>query len=480
MLDVRGQGAVARARGEARPSGTSPARDGWAAWWPALGIALAWALGIRVAALLVATGSRWMFQQGSTGPRPLGTWLSVWDRWDAANLVEIAEHGYLSDTEDPSYPGSATAFFPGFPLAVRAVGALLGGELRIAALVVSLLASVVAFAALYRLAEERAGQGTGQLAVALLACSPVGVFLVAGYTEALFLAGAIPAWYFASHDRWELAGLAGAVAVATRTVGVLLVAGIAVDYLHRRGVLRFPALRRLALADRLRKLAHRARGAVSGTGGTPSGSPDRKANGKASGTATAKSDGKAATARKPKPAARNGTAPRPSAGPPRRAALGLGIALAPLMAWMTWLYWRAGDPLQFVVDQRTGWGRKLTGPVEAFETTVRGALGQADTTWVFTWRLELVGAAIGLTLLAWCLLRREWGWSVYVGLTMTTYLLSTWYFSIPRGLLGLFPLPLLLARALRGHPQAFAVALAISASMFSLGVAVFVRGPWVG
>lgn len=453
MLGVRGQGSATRPRPKLGPGGVPPATGGWAAWWPALRTALVWALAARAAALLAANGSRWMLQQGSAGARPLGDWLSVWDRWDAANLVKIAEHGYLSSTGDPAYPGSATAYFPGFPLAVRALG-WLTGDLRLAALVISLLASVVAFTALYRLAEDRAGRGAGPPAVALLACFPMGVFLVAGYTEALFLAGAVPAWYFAARDRWELAGVFGAVAVATRTVGVLLVAGIAVDYLHRRGSLRRPGRRRApATPGRLRALARRLRpAAATGPAVLTAGQPPPRGNGLLG----------------------------ERAAPPRRVAFGLGIALAPLVAWMAWLYWRAGDPLQFVTDQRTGWGRQLTGPVEAFQTTVRGALGDADTTWVFTWRLELIGAAAGLILLAWCLLRREWGWSVYTGLTMALYLLSTWYFSIPRGLLGLFPLPLLLAGAVRTRPQAFAVLLAVFAALFSLGVAVFVRGPWVG
>ena len=374
-------------------------------WLVSLGVGLGWALVVRVAALLVATGSRWMLQEGSRGARPLGRGLDVWFRWDAINLAKIAEHGYLSHTGDPAYPAHQTAFFPGFPLALRAVGWVVG-DLRVAGLLLSFAASVVAFTMLNRLAERR-WPGTGGLAVPLLACSPPGVFLIAGYTEALFLAGAITAWYLATTGRWWWSALPAGVAVATRTVGIALVAGLAVEYLAQR---------------RFRPRALR---------------PD---------------------------------------------VLALVLALVPLAAWMAWLAWRAGDPMRFAADQRAGWGRQLTGPLEALRTTLRGDYGDADTTWVFTWRLELVGAVIGLALLVWCLRPREaeWGWATYTGLTMAAYLLSTWYFSIPRGLLGLFPLPLLVARALRGRDQLFAALLAASAALFSLGVAVFVRGPWVG
>lgn len=421
---IAGTGAPHDAR-VSRTAGLDPLD--WRGWQAPLLIGFAWAVAARVAATLVATGARWMLQVGSQGPAPLGTALDVWRRWDASNLAEIAEHGYLSTTTDPAYPPHATAYFPGFPLLLRAAGWLLGGNLTLAGLVINLVASGVALAALYRLGEERVGRGAGRLAVSLLAFAPLAVFLVAGYSEPLFLAGAVTAWYLATRGRWWAASVPAALAVATRTVGVALVAGLAVEYLAQR---RF----------RLRQVR-----------------PD---------------------------------------------ALALVAALAPLAAWMGWLWWRTGDALRFVHDQAAGWGRQLTQPVEALRQTLEAAYGTvADTTWVFTWRLELIGVAVGVGLLVWCLLQRtgpphdaadpdgadargggnpEWGWAAYTAGTLAAYVLSAWYFSVPRGLLGLFPLPLLLAGALRRRPQLAAMVLAISAGLFSLGVAVFVRGPWVG
>src|SRR6266496_6198 len=105
------------------PPQDAGARAGWLA---SVRVGVGWAVVVRVAALLVATGSRWMLQEGSRGSRPLGDALGVWYRWDAINLAQIARHGYLSDTPDPAYPAHQTAFFPGFPLALRAVGWLVG------------------------------------------------------------------------------------------------------------------------------------------------------------------------------------------------------------------------------------------------------------------------------------------------------------------------------------------------------------------
>jgi hypothetical protein len=442
----------------------------WPAWRHALLIGFAWAVAARVAAMAAATGARWMLQVGSQGATPLGTALSVWRRWDASNLAEIAEHGYLSATADPAYPQHATAYFPGFPLVLRVAGWLVGGDLTVAGLVVNLVASGVALAALYRLGEERIGKGAGQVAVGLLAFAPLAVFLVAGYSESLFLAGALPAWYLASRGRWWAAALPAGLAVATRTVGIALVAGLAVEYLaQRRFRLRSVRPDALSLAVALLPLVVWMGWLRSNTGDPLRFVHDQE--------------------------------------------LGWGRQLTPPV-----------DALRNTVQAAYGTA--------------------ADTTWVFTWRLELLGVAIGIGLLVWCLLPshraagaapadaspadwREadadpaiwrsadptsadptsadvpggmdpdrdpdtergsggghpgpaWGWAAYTGGTLAAYLLSAWYFSVPRGLLGLFPLPLLLAGVLRRRPQFGQMALAISAGLFGLGVTVFVRGPWVG
>jgi hypothetical protein len=154
-----------------------------------------------------------------------GAWLSRWDRWDVGLFRKVAEFGYDGYPHD--YPDvGIVAFFPGHPLLLRAVHVVVP-DWTAAGLLLSLVAGGVAAVALARLAEAEM-PGAGPWAVACLALSPYGVFLVAGYSEALFLAFALPAWLAARSHRWMLAGLLGAGAASVRVTGLFLAVALLV------------------------------------------------------------------------------------------------------------------------------------------------------------------------------------------------------------------------------------------------------------
>jgi len=73
--------------------------------------------------------------------------------------------------------------------------------------------------------------GPGFYAVLALVTSPCAVFLFAAYSEALFLALAIPAWLLAKKGRWELAVLLAAGASIVRITGLFLALGLVVEFL---------------------------------------------------------------------------------------------------------------------------------------------------------------------------------------------------------------------------------------------------------
>ncbi|WP_157963536.1 hypothetical protein [Actinocorallia populi] len=79
--------------------------------------------------------------------------------------------------------------------------------------------------------DERKGPGPGFYAVLALVTSPCAVFLFAAYSEALFLALAIPAWLLAKKGRWELAVLCAAGASVVRITGLFLALGLIVEFL---------------------------------------------------------------------------------------------------------------------------------------------------------------------------------------------------------------------------------------------------------
>ncbi|MFI0241592.1 mannosyltransferase family protein [Streptomyces sp. NPDC016845] len=153
--------------------------------------------------------------------RPL---LSAFQQWDWTHYRSIAEFGYFH-TKDNS-----EAFFPGFPLVLRAVHVVVP-DWNAAGLLISLVSGGVAVLALAR----TAGPVLGGRAVLLLLMSPCAVFLAAGYTESLFLAFALPAWLAARREKWAFAALLTAFATAVRVSGLFLAAALLVQFLVAHG-----------------------------------------------------------------------------------------------------------------------------------------------------------------------------------------------------------------------------------------------------
>lgn len=162
-------------------------------------------------------------------------------RWDAAWYLLIAHAGYA-----PAL-GSATvarsAFFPLYPLAIRALSLPLWPP-AVAGAIVSLIAFAVALYLLHRLtslemrrlraAGERIGEprAVARLALALTALCPMAFFFSAVYSESLYLALSLAVFWYARRGAWARAGLLGILASATRPTGVLLVAPVALFYLY--------------------------------------------------------------------------------------------------------------------------------------------------------------------------------------------------------------------------------------------------------
>ncbi|GAC1429435.1 MAG: hypothetical protein NVSMB65_02780 [Chloroflexota bacterium] len=153
--------------------------------------------------------------------------LSVWQRWDARWYQQLAEHGYHAGDR-------SVAFSPLYPLLSRDVSLLLGGNVVLAQLVVTSAAFSVAMALLYHMARRDAGPVAARLAVLLTAFFPSGFFLLAPYTESLFLALTLAALWYARRGRPWAAGCAGLAATLTHTPGVLLVPALAFAYVSRR------------------------------------------------------------------------------------------------------------------------------------------------------------------------------------------------------------------------------------------------------
>ncbi len=163
-------------------------------------------------------------------------WFAL-DRWDGAYYRDIARDGYRYD---PGKQG-VVAFFPGYPLLIRAGVLVSGGRVEAVAVVVAHLMLAASFVLLHAYARlrivvpalragtdplvpSRSAGTTAGLAVLSFAVLPTTVFFRLGYSEStffflvvLFLLGLQRGW------SWLVLALIAGAATGTRSVGVALV-----------------------------------------------------------------------------------------------------------------------------------------------------------------------------------------------------------------------------------------------------------------
>jgi Mannosyltransferase (PIG-V) len=159
--------------------------------------------------------------------------VNVFSRWDAEWYLRIAKHGYHFE------PGikSSTAFFPLYP-AFMWVGSKLLGNSDATILLVGILTSnvslLVALVYLIALVRVDFDEGVSRRTVLYVLVFPTTLFFSAAYSESLFFAAIVIAFYYARKARWLGAGLAGAVATLTRPPGFLIAAALLLEYLYQR------------------------------------------------------------------------------------------------------------------------------------------------------------------------------------------------------------------------------------------------------
>ena len=129
---------------------------------------------------------------------------------------------------------ASTAFFPLYPMLVG-LGTSVGGGPAFWGVAVSLAATVFALFFVYRISEKLFDARAARAATLCLAFFPMAFFLNAVYSEALFLALTAGCFWAAGVRRdFLLAGMFGALAAATRNLGALLVVPLFLEWLRWR------------------------------------------------------------------------------------------------------------------------------------------------------------------------------------------------------------------------------------------------------
>ena len=159
-----------------------------------------------------------------------GLLLGPWQRFDTQRYLRIAQEGYAHE-EDSVFP-------PLYPLAARGLGALFGGG-PTANLLAATLISNAAFLGLlvlfYRVVNVELGPRFAPRALLYLTFFPTGFYLLAPYSEALFVLLALGAiWAARGNGRFLLAGMLGFFASLTRLTGWVLVVPLAYELYHQR------------------------------------------------------------------------------------------------------------------------------------------------------------------------------------------------------------------------------------------------------
>lgn len=189
----------------------------------------------------------------------LGRYLRL-DNWDSVHFVDIALHGYqvpeppVTREDVHAYRANVT-FLPAYPLVVGMVARVTGLSGQVSALVTAELLCVLFWALLF-LWFERAGvsQERARGATWLLFLFPSSFYLVAGYTESLYLSALVGYVLFTDQVAEGGGGMLAASALGMVLTGTRLVGLPAVGYPALRALLGGKQKSRLWLVSALSTL----------------------------------------------------------------------------------------------------------------------------------------------------------------------------------------------------------------------------------
>lgn len=153
-------------------------------------------------------------------------------KWDSYWFLDVAKNGYYMRGENEF---ANVVFFPLYPIGVRLMGYLTGGNLVLAGWIVSSLCLLIGVLVLTRLVQRFHPNIDPIWPTIFLLIFPTAFFLNAVYSEAMFLMLSIAMFYFAFQRRFWIAACFAALASATRMAGVFLFFPLLVEFIQANG-----------------------------------------------------------------------------------------------------------------------------------------------------------------------------------------------------------------------------------------------------
>ncbi len=171
-------------------------------------------------------------------------------RWDSIHYLTIAKDGYTNQ--------SLFLLLPLYPLLIRFTFSLVN-NFYFSALLIPNLSFLISLFYLYLFTKEEFGESTASRAVFYLASAPTAFFFSAVYAESLALMFIMMCFYYSKKEKWFMAGLAGALASATKIQCVFLPVFILFEAFSRNNIRFIPKPWNLASQSALlKKNLHKA------------------------------------------------------------------------------------------------------------------------------------------------------------------------------------------------------------------------------
>lgn len=204
-----------------RGPGRRPPPSSLAGWFRPLVRPLAWYAASRLLILVVGAVAILVHSQLSIG--------DFFAMWDGDWYLRIAREGYPHTVPDGVglHVRTELAFFPLFPLMIRAVTWATPIPEVWAGTLISLLFGAVSVVLMSYLARTLTDKQTADRAVALFCFFPGSLVLSVAYSEGVMIALALACTLALLRRRWLAAGLAAGLATAARPNAVALVAACA-------------------------------------------------------------------------------------------------------------------------------------------------------------------------------------------------------------------------------------------------------------
>ncbi len=152
--------------------------------------------------------------------------LAPWFRWDTVHYLEISQHGY-------DYYPSQSAWPPLYPFLIKLLSFVIHPPI-LSAISLSNLFCILAFYELFLFTFEMFDEYHAKRAVLFMVFFPSAFYLVAGYSESLFLFLTIVCFRYIQKEKWASAGILCGLATFCRVQGILLLIPIVIKAFEQK------------------------------------------------------------------------------------------------------------------------------------------------------------------------------------------------------------------------------------------------------